>query len=417
MAVALKPTTPTVVLNDEEVLIHDLREDDREFVTLVRESESPEQATHDCLAIGARALRGVQTSVDAALVDKRFGEFEHSLERGTRETVRQINEASQGYLDPEKGELRKMLDRLKGELDRSLGATFDPKSKESVISKFEQIFTDGTCNLGNTVRELVDPGNPESPLGRLRNEMGSELREVRSALDELTKHVAAEQAAAGASAEVLELTAVKGRRFQEIVFEAVGEFAGLYGDLPEAVWDDYGSGGNRVGDILVTLNDADTSGVRAAYVVEAKDKKGLGLREALDELDQAIDNRAAQAGVIVFAGQEKAPIDTPCRAYGNKVVVVLDKADPDEQPLRLALMAARLGVQRELHGPAGELDLDGALALIDEGQRALACHATIKRCHSAARNQIESAASQTATLIQRIENVLDQLGEKLRGRG
>lgn len=413
-AVALHTTTSTVVLDGEEVLIHDLREDDREFVALIREAENPEQVTHDCLGVGARALRGVQTTVDAALVDKRFGEFEHRLERGTGEAVRQINEASQGYLDPEKGELKKMLDRLKGELDRSLGATFDPKSKESVISKFEQIFTEGTRDLGKAVRELVDPGNAESPLGRLRSEMGGELKQVRSALDELTKHVVAEQAAAEASAEVLELTAVKGRRFQEIVFEAVSEFAGFYGDLPEAVWDDYGSDGNRVGDILVTLNEADTSGGRAAYVVEAKDKKGLGLREALDELNQAIDNRAAQAGVMVFARQDKAPTTTPCRAYGNKVVVVLDKADPDTQPLRLALMAARLAVQRELHGPAGELDIEGALALIEEGQRALACHATIKRCHSTARNQIETAATHTADLVRRVEAILAELGDKLR---
>jgi hypothetical protein len=406
--------TASVVLADDGVVIHELYEDDREFVTLIRESEKPEQATHDCLAIGARALRGVQTSIDTAVVDKRFGEFEAKLEKGTSEVVRQITTVSGDYLDPEKGELKKMLDQLKAELEKSLGDTFDPKSKESVLARFEAVFAAGTRDLGKAVRDLVDPGNPESPLGRLRQEMGGELREVRKALDELAKHVAVEKASAEASAEMLERTAVKGRGFEEVVFEPVSEFAALYGDTPEFVRTIPGSEGNCVGDILVRLNAEDTPGGQAAYVIEVKDKH-LGLKQALDELDRAIANRDAQAGVIVFASQEKAPIPAPCRDYGNKVVAVLDKDEMDVCALRLSLMTARLIVKRQLGDHGGEIDLDGAFALIEEGKRALACHTAIKRFHSAARNQIDDAAKQTAELVSQIEKILNQLGEKLRG--
>jgi hypothetical protein len=149
-------------------------------------------------------------------------------------------------------------------------------------------------------------------------------------------------------------------------------------------------------------------------VVEAKDKK-LGLRQALDELDKAIVNRGANAGIIVFASQGKAPISAPCRGYGNKVVVVLDKVEMDTQPLRWALMNTRLTIQRETRGPADELDVEGAMALVEEGQRALDCHASIKRCHSAARNQIESAVTHTGELVDRIETTLHNLGQLLRG--
>lgn len=96
---------------------------------------------------------------------------------------------------------------------------------------------------------------------------------MRTAIDELTKQVAAEQAASRASAEVFELSAVTGRRFEEIVLDAVSEFAALYGDEPEAVGTTSGADGNQTGDILVTLNETDTG----RYVVEAKDKK-LGLK-------------------------------------------------------------------------------------------------------------------------------------------
>lgn len=406
------PKSP-VTFQDGAVSIHGFHEHDPEFVALIRESEDPEQATHDCLSIGARALRSVQTTVDAAIVDKRFGEFETKLDHGTREAVQQINAASESYLDPENGELRKMFDDFRGELDKSLGDTFDPQSKESVLAKFEKIFDEGTRDLGNSVRQLIDPGNPESPLGRLKTEMTDELKDVRKSLDDLGKQVAVDQAAAHASAEVLELSAVKGRKFEEVVFETVSEFAALYQDEPEAVGTVGGADGNNIGDIVISLNAGDAPVGDARYVVEAKDKK-LGLRATLDELDHAIANRSAKAGVIVFASQDKAPISAPCRSYGNKVIVVLDKEEMDTQPLRLALMNARLNVQREFRGSADELDLEAALTLVDEGQRALDSHSNIKRCHTAARNQIESAASHTGDLIERIESILRDLGQLLK---
>ncbi|MHB8641640.1 MAG: hypothetical protein ACYDA3_01955 [Gaiellaceae bacterium] len=406
------PKSP-VTFKDDGVSIDGFHVRDPEFVAIIRESENPEQTTHECLSIGARALRSVQTTVDAAIVDKRFGEFETKLDRGTREAVQKINAASESYLDPESGELRKMFDVFKGDLDKSLGETFDPESKQSVLAKFEKIFGDGTRDLGNSVRQLIDPGNPESPLGRLRTELTDEFKDVRKSLDDLGKQVAVDQAAAQASAEVLELSAIKGRKFEEVVFESVSEFAALYHDEPDAVGSVGGSDGNNIGDIVISLNAGDAPIGDARYVVEAKDKK-LGLRAALDELDHAIANRSAKAGVIVFASQDKAPISVPCRSYGNKVIVVLDKEEMDTQPLRLALMNARLTVQREFRGSADELDLEAALTLVDEGQRALDSHSNIKRCHTAARNQIESAASHTGDLVERIESILHDLGNLLK---
>lgn len=411
-ALTIQALKSSVTFDGHSVSIDQFRENDPEFVDLIREAENPDETTHDCLSIGARALRSVQTSVDAAIVDKRFGEFETKLDHGTREAVRQINEASENYLDPESGELKQVFDAFKNELAKSLGDTFDPQSKESVLAKFEKVFQDGTRELGSSVRQLIDPGNPESPLGRLKTEMSDELKDVRKALDDLAKQVAVDQAASHASAEVLELSAVKGRRFEETVFEAVSEFVAFYQDEPEAVGAKGGSDGNQIGDIVVSLNAHDATSGDARYVVEVKDKK-LGLRQALDELDRAIANRGAKAGVIVFANQEKAPTTAPCRAYGNKVVVVLDKQVMDTQPLRLALMNARLIVQRESREHSDDLDFEGAMTLVQEGQRALDCHANIKRCHSAARNQIESAVTHTGDLVERIETILRDLGQLL----
>src|SRR5439155_1026862 len=162
-------------------------------------------------------------------------------------------------------------------------------------------------DLGKVVRDLVDPGNAESPLGRL----GGELKQVRTALDGVTKQMAVEHAASHASAKVFELTAVKGRGFEEVVFEAVGEFAALY----------------------------------------------------------------------------------------------VDKQEMDSYALRLALMTARFAIKRQSSGHGDHLDVGGALTLIEEGQRELASHATIKRCHSMARKQIDAATTHTADLVLRMDAI------------
>ena len=174
------------------------------------------------------------------------------------------------------------------------------------------------------------------------------MKELRQTVEQLKTQVAVDQA----GAEVLELTsAIKGRKFEETVFEAT----------------------------------------------------------AMRELENAIANRAAKAGVLlVFSAQAKAPIGAPLRIFGNKAIVVLDKDEPDARGLQLALANARCVLQRQLNGAGKTTELETILALVEDGQRQLACHAAIKRCHTAAQNQITSAARQVRTLIEGLDEILDE---------
>src|SRR5207249_10819031 len=106
------------------------------------------------------------------------------------------------YLDPEKGALKAILN----ELEKNLGDAFDPDSKASVLAKFEGLLTGGTADIKKVVRDLVDPGNPESPLGRLKHDLTEEMKVLSGIVNDLRTQVAVEQT----EAEVLELTALKG---------------------------------------------------------------------------------------------------------------------------------------------------------------------------------------------------------------
>ena len=82
------------------------------------------------------------------------------------------------------------------------------------------------------------------------------------------------------------------------------------------------------------------------YVVEAKDKP-MTLKKALDELDAAMRNRDAEAGLMVFASQGECPVNEPFQWFDHKALVVLDKDELDACALRLACLWARWTARRE----------------------------------------------------------------------
>lgn len=409
MAIALHEKRPdTVVIDGGSVIIHELVDDDPELVTIVKESDDPERAVRLCLTTGARAIKGTQVSIDTAVVEARFAEFEHKLVDGAAAAVSQITRTSKEYLDPETGQLRKMVDTVVGEVEMAMGKRFDPASKESVFAKIEELVSAKTDDQAKVVRDLVDPGNPESPLGRLRLEVKSDLKEVRDALSRLHSDNAVEQA----RAEAMELTAIKGLSFQEVVFEAVCEFAALYGDHPEDVNKTPGMIGGLVGDQTVLLNQDDTPGQALSYVVEVKDKK-LSLKEALAELDESMQNRGSDAAVMVFSRQQLAPVRAPYAQFGNRAIAVLEKETADELALRVALAASRCLLLRNLNGTTAEADIDGALTLIDKAREALKTEATIKRFLTGSQKQAGEAAGHVRKLVGEVETILAELAARL----
>ena len=184
------------------------------------------------------------------------------------------------------------------------------------------------------------------------------------------------------------------------------------------VGDESGKEANKKGDLVVTLNPDATPGTTERIVIEVKDRK-LSLRETHAELERAMKNRDAKASVIVFSRQDNAPIVVPLQVFGSRSVVVLGKDDLDERALRLGIAAARAFVQRQLNGAGKVADVEAALALVEEGQRALAARSTVKRFLTLAQRQITGASESVEELVEQarrfgISFVDDSSATKLR---
>ncbi len=401
MAVQMSEPRQTVYIEGDELVISELRERDPDVVGFARLEDVAEDAIRRCLRVGAVALRAVPGSLDTAFVDRRFTDFERRLDATTLQVVQRIEGTTARLFDPEQGEVRKFLQGWHEELEANLGETFDPKSKESVLSKFESLFARIASEQTKLIRNVVDPRSEDSPLARLRHEVAEEMSQMRLAVSALQAQVASGQG----EAKVFDLTAVKGKRFEDLVFDVTSSFLGLHGDTVELVGATTGGRGRLSGDVLVTLNPDETPKHEARLVLEAKDTK-LSLREAHAELDRAMKNRDAAAGVIVFSDQNKAPIKSPFKAFGNKAIAVLDKREPDEHAVQLAIMWARLAILRQHAILGGAADVPSALALVDKLTLILKKRSGFKAFCTRTKKEMDAAASQ-------VEEICDEFAEGL----
>lgn len=135
----------------------------------------------------------------------------------------------------------------------------------------------------------------------------------------------------------------KGRPFEEQVEVELHAIHDRLGDEVHCVRDESGLvPGSEAGDHLIVVNRAQTGGLEARVVVEEKTGKLSGPK-AQAALKEAIENRDAHAGILVFDGVEDAPLNG--RRYlaypDGRICVVLDE-EGGTLPFEIACVQARL---------------------------------------------------------------------------
>lgn len=400
-----------VFIGDDELVVGNLRITDPDTIAFVGSSDDPELALVRCVEMGARVLRLANATVDTQVVEHRFDQMTRSLDRSVDELARRIDDSAHALLDDETGELAAALRGWLADVTETLGATFDETSKKSAIAKLETLLESARAEQVAAVRRLLDPEASESPLHRWRTEIVGEVRDRGEALERLLNDLAFRLGVGQGEAETIEKTAIKGFGFEDVVYAAVESIAAPLQDVPSQVGNDVGSAGAKVGDIVVDVDSAFARG-DARFVVECKDRS-LPLKKALDELDLAMTNRDAQAGVMVFSSQEVAPGTEPFRWFDRRAIVVLDKDEVDPNALRLAYLWGRWVVTREASSTIGEVDVDRLLTVIEDAARTLKTASTVRGSHTQARKAIDQAGRQFDALLADVQASLDELESAL----
>jgi hypothetical protein len=395
------------------VIIEHLVVDDALAAELVRArtdaGENPDRVITDAIEIGARVLDREHTEHHAEFVKAEFEKVSREVESAFTDKARVVAEFFGTKVDevfgPDNGHLAKELERLFGESSTSavqnqLRAVMNDVSarmREDLLRQFSS--ADGSNPLADFkaahIRAMREAATrQEAQLEQMRENMVGlqlEVQKLRAEKDKASE-VAAEH----------DRSTAKGRPYEEAVFEAVEAIAAGMGDDCDAVGDLRGAGG-RKGDVVVDL-DGCAGRPRGRIVFEAKNSR-RSRNEALAELDEAMNQRAADYAVWVVPSEDKLPARAPAlrEVNGDKLFVVFDPEEGSRLALEVAYSLARARILMA-KGAADGLD---ASAVRAEVERAMVAMEDVRRIKS----QLTSAAHQ----IEDVRAIVEGMAERVRG--
>lgn len=238
--------------------------------------------------------------------------------------------------------------------------------------------------------------------------MQARIAELSERLTKLLERQEGEQAVA----EAERAGTRKGLTFEERVFAAVEAIADARGDCATHTGAEGAEGGGKKGDVLVEIGAA-TGAADGRIVFEVKDRK-LSKNDAWDELNAAMAARAAGFGVLVVAGEERIPSGREqLHEYeGNKLIVAVDRDEPDSLPLAIAyrLAAARVAMARgrELTVDAAEVRAvaEEAKSSLKQAQSIRSTLTGIKTSSDRARTTLDEMIAATEAKLDRIDSLV-----------
>lgn len=404
---------PRVHVFPNAFVVDGLTVDDRCAAELVRSrsdaGEDPVRVVREALEIGARVLDREQTGATVEL-------FRSDLEKSTRDAeaalAARVTEMSEVFarkfdeaFGADRGHLAKALERHFGDGSseavqhrvRHVMSEVSARAREDMTKQFS---SDGAGNplagfQRMAIATMKQGADQQAVHLRALNEqvaaMQLELRSLRDEKDKLAQ-VAAEH----------DRSTAKGRPYEEAVCEAVDVIARAQGDDCDAVGDVRGVGG-RKGDVLVDI-DGCAGRSRGRIVLEAKNSH-KPRKQALAELDAAIEQRDADYGVWVVPSEELLPSKGhQLREFnGDKMFVVYDPEEGSRLGLEVAYSLARA---RVLMAKADGEGLDGG-ALRSEVERALGALDDVRR--------IKSQLTAASKGIDEARGIVDSMAETVRG--
>ena len=298
--------------------------------------------------------------------------------------------------------VREELEKTQGAVVRDMNKTFndqlDETNKLSLISVFKE----------KILRELVDELSPDAE--------GSPFASIKKDLEQVILQLSAKKGAKSVEAR----TAAKGTAFELDVDALVKNESLRHGDLAEFVGAD-GGGSAQVGDTLVTFAEAyNSSGKEFKVIWEAKtqdkdfkSKKGfLSISAVSKELNSAMEHRQADCGIFVSDsdGLENQPEWQ--EFHGNKLIIVLDREDPDQRLVRLAYLWSKSVAARSRKSD-NTFNIGKIESLLTSLQTEVKSISTLKTHHTKIKDGLEYSMGWVEEHSKRFDAIYKELYEEL----
>jgi hypothetical protein len=400
----------TVRALGDRLVIEQLTVEDERAARVVREraeaKRPPVETVRKAIEIGTRVLDSEET---AANVDYVRAEFERhagalrerltrSLESGDQLLAERIADSFDGSRD---GSVQKEIDRL---LSRAL-----EEQRTALLRLFSA--EEGANPLQDFKGAMV------RAFKALDSRQQAEGEENRRRIESLTREVVElkkEREGDERVAEAEDAGTRKGFGFEEKVHLALERIARARGDCASHTGGELAEGGGKKGDTLIELGAAEGP-ASGRILFEAKDKK-LSMNQAWPELNEGMAARAASFAVLVVAGEERMPARSHAlhEYEGNKMIVPLDRDEPDGLALEVAyrLAAARVAMARDR-----ELQVDAvavrdtaeeAISMLKQAQAIRSTLTGIKTSSDKARSGLDGMVESVRSRLERIETLIGE---------
>ena len=407
----------TVRALGDRIVIESLTVDDRRAAEVVRDRSQAGITAADtvrkAIEIGARVLDSEETAVNVDYVRRELeaglGELDAKLEGTLTASAEAINESLAEVFEGDES----LLAQVQETISKNTLETLQAMSRVLTADDASNPLVNVQKQLGKAMLEAEERNRAE--VERLRDSHSKEARALMAQVAEVRKELAQVLERDDADervAEAEEAGTRKGFSFEERVFDAVERIASVRNDCATHTGAEGAEGGGKKGDVLVELGAA--QGPAAGRIVfECKDKQ-LSKRVAWDELNAAMASRAASFGVLVVAGEDRVPSGREqLREYeGNKLIVAVDREEPDSLALELAyrLAAARvlMARDRDLTVDAAEVRsvTEEAISCLQQAQAIKSALTGIKTSSDKARTGLEEMVATLRLKLDRIDSLV-----------
>jgi hypothetical protein len=423
---------------EDRIVIEGMTIADQETARVVREraesGEEPARSVRRAIEIGTRVLDREDTAIEVDYVRREFERLtrvhSETVEETNREAVERIEEGLRRALggDEGPGALGQALESHSEVLAEQIADTFGEDREGAVQAQIKRMLDERDEEF---MRRLSadDERNPLGPVMTTLRAWARERKEdqdsrdtkLEGKVDELLNK-AAELAGLDQGREALEEAEQKGTRkgrgFEERVDRALELIASARGDASSHTGGEGAEGGGKKGDTLIELGAANGP-ASGRIVFEAKDAQ-QSKNEAWKQLNEAMANRAAAFAVLVVAGEENVPAgrETLIEYEGNKLIVAVDREEPDGLALEVAyrLAAARVAMARErdlsVDAPAVRDAAEEAVSCLKQAQAIRATLTGIKTSSDKARATLDEMVEAVRARLERIESLIDVADEE-----
>lgn len=399
------PQQGTVRALDGRIVIESLTVDDERAAHLVRERQQIGKPASDtvrkAIEIGARVLDSEET---AANVDY----------------VRRELEAGLGQLDKRLGGT---LEEGAEALAEQLASAFGIERSDSVQAQIREIVTAEARQQREALLSTLTAEDASNPLVAMQVRIGKAMREaeerhlqettrtnqliagLREELARANERSAADERVAAEA----ERGTAKGRSFEELAHGLIEAIAGEHGDAAAHTGDTTNEAGAKKGDSIVELGAA-VGPCLGTVVYEAKNKR-LSKNDAWAELAACMRERDADYAVLVVAGDDKVPagLEELTEYQGNKMIVVLDREEPDPLALRLVYRYVRARVLAARNATEADVDAAGVRDAAEEAAAQLKRANRIRKSLTGVTNSADAARRELDDMIADVESCLARI--------